>query len=82
MVSSARDAGVAPKRGARPNITATTLIIWGRNDPVLGQSTADPGDLVPNRRLVFIEDAAHFVQADAPDKVNELLIDFLGTKPL
>ena len=82
MVASARQAGVAPNGGVRPEVTATTLIIWGRNDPVLGQHTADPGDLVPNRKLVFIDDASHFVQADAPEQVNELLIDFLNTKPL
>lgn len=82
MVSAARQAGVAPKSGVRPNVIAPTLIIWGRNDPVLGQNTADPGDLVPNRKLVFIEDASHFVQADAPERVNELVIEFLNTKPI
>ena len=76
MVSAARDAGVTPSR--RGTIAAPTLIIWGRNDPVLGQSLADPGDAVPNRRLVFVDDAAHFVQADAPERVNQLLLDFLA----
>jgi epoxide hydrolase 4 len=60
-------------------VTAPTLIIWGRNDPVLGPRLADPGpERVTDRRVVFVEDAAHFVQADAPEKVNELLLEFLA----
>ena len=81
-IKAARQTGAAPKEGDRRTVTASTLIIWGRNDPALGQSTADPGELVPNRRLVFIDDASHFVQADAPDRVSELVIDFLNTKPI
>ncbi len=82
MIKAARQTGAAPANGRRRTVTAPTLIIWGRNDPALGQSTADPGDRVPNRKLVFIDEAAHFVQADAPERVNELLIDFLNTKPV
>ncbi|MDP9405736.1 MAG: alpha/beta hydrolase [Actinomycetota bacterium] len=82
MIKAARQTGAAPGNGQRRTVTAPTLIIWGRNDPALGQSTADPGDRVPNRKLVFIDEAAHFVQADAPERVNELLINFLNTKPV
>lgn len=80
MAGAARQSGaVAQGNGRGPRtITAPTLVIWGRNDPALGSNLADPGDLVSNRRIEFIEEAAHFVQADAPDRVNELLVQFLG----
>ena len=83
IIPAARQAGaVGDDDGERGLVTATTMVIWGRNDPVLGESLADPGDFVPNRRVEFIEDAAHFVQADAPERVNELLLEFLAVKPL
>ena len=79
MAGAARQSGAVGQgngRGPR-TITAPTLVIWGRNDPALGSSLADPGDLVANRWIEFIEEASHFVQADAPDRVNELLLGFL-----
>lgn len=82
-MAAARQAGAVPSEDSRPVVTAPTLIIWGRKDPALGESLADPGDtLVPNRRIEWIDDASHFVQSDAPDRVNELLIDFAKTTPL
>lgn len=73
-----RQSGAGGRR--RQPVTAPTLIIWGRRDPVLGVALADPGTtLVPNRRIEYIDDAAHFVQADAPGRVNELLLDFVRT---
>jgi pimeloyl-ACP methyl ester carboxylesterase len=82
IIGAARQSGAVPGEVDRRIVTAPTLVIWGRNDPVLSQSIADPGDAVPNRKVVFIEDASHFVQADAPERVNELLLDFLATQPL
>ena len=81
IIPAARQTGAGASDRDR-TVTATTLIIWGRNDPVLGENLADPGDSVPNRRVEFIDEASHFVQSDAPERVNELLIEFLNTKPL
>jgi pimeloyl-ACP methyl ester carboxylesterase len=80
MAAAARQSGI-PAAGGGRSVDAPTLVIWGRNDPVLAPSLADPGDGVPNREVVFVEEAAHFVQADAPDRVNELLLEFLGRTP-
>ena len=80
MATAARQSGAVSQgngRGVR-TITAPTLIIWGRNDPVLGANLADPGEVVSNRTIEFIDEAAHFVQSDAPERVNELLVQFLG----
>jgi pimeloyl-ACP methyl ester carboxylesterase len=36
---------------------------------------------VPDLRVERIAEAGHFVQSDAPTKVNELLISFLRATP-
>ena len=55
------------------------LLIWGEEDSYVGPELAapDPG-LVPEARVEVIPGARHFVQADAPDRVNELLVEFLS----
>jgi len=69
----------APARRARGPISAPTLILWGTRDPVLPVALADPGpELVPDRRVVLVEDAGHFVQSDAPEQVNAALLAFLA----
>jgi pimeloyl-ACP methyl ester carboxylesterase len=60
-------------------IDIPTLLIWGERDPVfIRATTEDFGDYVPNLRVERIAKAGHFVQTDAPERVNELLIEFLG----
>jgi epoxide hydrolase 4 len=65
------------QREVRP-IEAPTLVIWGERDRYLGVELAEPPDrLVPDARVERIPEASHWVQQDAPERVNELLIDFL-----
>jgi pimeloyl-ACP methyl ester carboxylesterase len=60
-------------------IETPTLVLWGARDRFIDRALADPGvAMVPHRRLEFIEHASHWVQHDAPERVNELLLDFLG----
>jgi pimeloyl-ACP methyl ester carboxylesterase len=55
-----------------------TLVIWGAKTPVfLPQCFERFEEWVPNLRVERIEHAGHFVQTDAPERVNELLISFL-----
>lgn len=69
---------------ARPDIPkdvrikVPTLLIWGARDTALGREMAQPSiDLCDDGRLVMIEEATHWVQHDEPDRVNQLLGDFL-----
>ena len=56
----------APRRDRRP---------WKRGNPSIRRS---PGGRVPNLRgKVIIEGAGHWVQAEKPAPVNEVLIPFL-----
>jgi epoxide hydrolase 4 len=62
-------------------IDKPVLVIWGDKDRVLGSELAEPPKrFVPHARVVHIPEANHWVQNDAPEKVNELLVDFV-TKP-
>lgn len=60
-------------------IDAPTLVIWGEQDQHLGRELAEPDRAwVPNCRVERIADASHWVQMDRPERVNELLGEFLG----
>jgi pimeloyl-ACP methyl ester carboxylesterase len=59
-------------------IAAPTMVIWGERDRALGSELAEPpARLVPDLRMEWIPEATHWVQHDAPERVNALLVDFL-----
>jgi len=59
-------------------IDAPTLLIWGEADAYLGLSLTERLEQwAPNIRVERIPDASHWVQIDAAERVNELMIDFL-----
>jgi epoxide hydrolase 4 len=77
-----RSSQTEPEPSTRGRVRAPTLIIWSTDDPVLPVSLADPGpDLVPDRRVEVIANAGHFVQADAPEEFNRVLLGFLPRTP-
>jgi pimeloyl-ACP methyl ester carboxylesterase len=60
-------------------IEAQTLVIWGMRDRHIGSELAEPPrEWVPNVRVERIAEATHWVQHDAAERVNELLIDFFA----
>jgi epoxide hydrolase 4 len=61
-------------------VTAPTLVIWGEGDRYLGPKLAEPHhEDVPNLdRVERLPDASHWVHHDEPERVNELLVDFLA----
>lgn len=68
-------------RAARP-ITCPTLLIWGEQDRYLGpRFTEKLGRWVSDLTVARIAEASHWVQADAPERVNALLLDFLQPIP-
>jgi pimeloyl-ACP methyl ester carboxylesterase len=59
-------------------VSVPTLMIWGAQDPALVRANAQPSiDLCDNGRLVFFEDATHWVQHEKTDDVNRLMVEFL-----
>jgi pimeloyl-ACP methyl ester carboxylesterase len=59
-------------------VDTPTLVVWGRRDPALSVRLADPGPLVPRRRIVVLPTAGHFVHRDEPQRVSALIGEFAG----
>jgi epoxide hydrolase 4 len=58
-----------------------TLVIWGENDLALDIHLLDGMEQwVPNLTLHRLPGISHWVQQDAPDAVNALLMDWLNAK--
>jgi pimeloyl-ACP methyl ester carboxylesterase len=62
-----------------PSVAAPTLGIWGSGDRfLLEEGMAASGEYVTGSwRYERIEGAGHWLQLDAPERVNELLLEFL-----
>ena len=68
-----------PERISDPTIQVPTTVIWGVNDPYLGQEMAQPSaDLCKDGQLHFIENATHWVHHEEPEKVNKLILEFIS----
>ncbi len=61
-------------------IDIPTLLIWGEQDRYLGiRLTEGLEPWVPKLQLERIPDASHWVQAEVPERVNALIVEFLRT---
>ncbi|NBD18126.1 MAG: alpha/beta fold hydrolase [Cyanobacteria bacterium] len=59
-------------------ITAPTLVIWGKHDPVLPVAHADvAAQGLANARLHIFECCGHFPQIEHPEEFNQLILEFL-----
>ena len=59
-------------------IRVPTLMLWGAQDIALGRELAQPSiDQCDDGRLVYLEEASHWVQHEEPDRVNRLLLEHL-----
>jgi pimeloyl-ACP methyl ester carboxylesterase len=66
------------KKEPRKTIARPTLVIWGMQDRALNPHNLEGLEAyVPDLRIERIEEASHWVMADAPDRVNALLTTFL-----
>ena len=63
-----------------PKVQAPTMGIWSERDFALSekQMTDSADDVSGGFRYERIEGAGHWLQLEAPDRINELLFDFLG----
>ena len=67
-----------PPRRRSALIQKPVLVIWGERDSALGSELAQPdARWVASVRVERLPDATHWVQADAPEDVNRLLLGFL-----
>lgn len=60
-------------------VSVPTMLIWGDQEKAFSRKTIEPiREWVPAIRIEHIADAGHFVQTDAPARVTELMLGFLG----
>lgn len=60
------------------SVETPTLIVWGLDDVALGPACLDGTErYVNNLRIERLPDVSHWTPEDAPQKVNELIVDFL-----
>jgi pimeloyl-ACP methyl ester carboxylesterase len=65
--------------GRNRMIDAPTLVIWGEQDRALGIGLTQGLDRwAPDIHVERLPEASHWVQNDAPERVNELLAEFLA----
>jgi pimeloyl-ACP methyl ester carboxylesterase len=63
---------------SHPRIKAPVLLVWGERDRYLGPHLVDGTERwVADLRVERIAEASHWVQADAPERVNEVLVAHL-----
>jgi pimeloyl-ACP methyl ester carboxylesterase len=78
MLGTARRSDDERLQAILPAIQAPTLVVWGRRDPVVDRhEAARMVRLLPHGRLHVIEQAAHGVIFDAPERFNAAVRDFL-----
>ncbi len=60
-------------------ITVPTLILWGKQDPVLPVAhTQVAARAIPNNRLHIFDACGHHPQLEYPEKFNALVLEFLA----
>jgi 3-oxoadipate enol-lactonase len=70
----------ADLHAAAPNITAPTLVIVGREDPVTPPASArEIADHIPGARLLTLE-ASHICTVELPEEFNDAVLEFLGSR--
>ncbi len=64
-------------------IDVPTLMLWGLDDIALSKETTDGTDqYVTDLTLRFLPDISHWVQQDAPETVNAMLLAWLADEPV
>lgn len=67
----------------REKSTVPTLLIWGERDVVFGVNTSRGAEkYIDHLTVQYLPEAGHFVQEEAPQRVNEILSAWLKENPL
>lgn len=78
-ISRSAPRGKEDEQGGDGLVQRPTLVIWGEQDTALTTHNLEGLErYVADLRIERIPEASHWVPADAPERVNRLLIDFFG----
>jgi epoxide hydrolase 4 len=70
--------GSGSRMASRAHVAAETLVLWGERDPALvPQLVEGIESLAPRATVHRMPALSHWIQNEAPDEVNRLLVDFL-----
>jgi pimeloyl-ACP methyl ester carboxylesterase len=68
-----------PEPPASPRVRVPTLLLWGKQDRFLGSEMAPASiDLCDDGRLVFVDEASHWIQHEEPERVTREILGFFG----
>ncbi len=68
-----------PPRVPKARLNVPTLILWGAHDRFLLRSlAAESAAECENARLVYFDDATHWIQHEEPERVSKLLCEFFS----
>ena len=60
--------------------TTPVLLVWGMQDPVLSAAVLQRWQqLYPHATMQKLEDASHFLQEDAPERIVQWIEAFMRT---
>jgi pimeloyl-ACP methyl ester carboxylesterase len=66
--------------GGDLTIKTPTLVLWGDGDSIIPFAWSDKiPEFFPNSTVKKVEGAGHFMMREAPDRVNQEIIDFMGS---
>ena len=66
-----------------PGVEAPALLLWAPDDPFFPDSHADRlAELIPDARVVTVEDSKAFVSEDQPERTAEVIAGFMAERPL
>jgi pimeloyl-ACP methyl ester carboxylesterase len=54
------------------------LLVYARRDPMVSPAIGERlSALIPGSKLVWLEDSSHFAQVDSPERLVEMILDFI-----
>ncbi|MHB8284536.1 MAG: alpha/beta fold hydrolase [Caulobacteraceae bacterium] len=79
MLNWYRALRIKPRARLSNRVITPTLILWGAGDAFLERGLAEAcAKMCDDARLVFLEDATHWVLHEQPDAINAAVIPFLA----
>jgi pimeloyl-ACP methyl ester carboxylesterase len=80
QTANARGLGGVTEEEVR-GIKASTLLVWGMNDPLAPVANADKlNAAIKNSRKVLIDKAGHYPFLEHPEKFNQIVLEFLKSQ--
>ena len=79
QIANGRGLGGVTEEDVRA-ITAPTLLVWGKNDPLSPVANADKLQaVIKNSRKVLIDKAGHYPFLEHADEFNRIVVEFLNS---